>query len=77
MPKITDEELETIQVRLCKKDLDVLRTLYRDNVGVNLVIRTIVRSFVRQTEAKATAAIDALPPLDDLMGDVDNLLGGK
>ena len=59
MPKITDEELTLIPVRLFTKDLAVLRRLYKGQFGVNRAIRTIVRSFVAQSEAKANATIDA------------------
>lgn len=58
MPKITDEELTLIPVRLFTKDLAVLRRLYKGQFGVNRAIRTIVRSFVAQSEAKANAVID-------------------
>lgn len=60
MPKITDEELEPIQLRLFQKDLIYLRSLYKDTVGVNKALRTIVRSFVNQTRARTDAAIDDL-----------------
>lgn len=59
MPKITDEELTLIPVRLFTKDLAVLRRLYKGQFGVNRAIRTIIRSFVAQSEAKANQAIDA------------------
>jgi hypothetical protein len=58
MPKISEEALEAIQVRLFAKDLKVLRRLYKGQFGVTRAIRTIVRSFVAQSEAKANAAID-------------------
>lgn len=60
MPKITDKPLEAIQVRLFKEDLDILRQLYAGQFGVNRVIRTIVHTFVNQTQAKANQAIDEL-----------------
>lgn len=59
MPKITDEELEAIQVRLFKKDLDYLRSLYRGSFGVNKAIRQIIRTFITQTQASAARMIDA------------------
>lgn len=58
MPKITDKELEAIQVRLFKEDLDVLRRLYAGGFGVNRAIRSIVHTFVTQTTAAADAAIN-------------------
>lgn len=60
VPKITDEPLEAIQVRLFQKDLNALRKLYRGSFGVNKAVRTIVHAFVTQTEARANAAIDEL-----------------
>lgn len=60
MPKITDKELEAIQVRLFKEDLDYLRQLYGgQQFGVNRVIRTVVHSFVTQAAAEANRNIDA------------------
>lgn len=59
MPKITDEDLEAIQVRLFKADLDYLRMIYRGSFGVNKAIRTIVRRDVRLMRANAAAQIDA------------------
>lgn len=59
MPKITDEDLEAIQVRLFKADLDYLRSIYRGSFGVNKAIRTIVRRDVRLMRAHAAAQIDA------------------
>lgn len=79
MPKITDEELEPIQLRLFQKDLIYLRSLYKDTVGVNKALRTIVRSFVNQTRAKTDAAIDDLETATEekamTQEDVDVLLG--
>lgn len=71
MPKITDEELQPIQVRLFKKDLDVLRRNYAGQFGVNRAIRTIIRSFVAQTEAKANAMIDDMESNSSLLVDED------
>ena len=58
MPKITDKPLEAIQVRLFKEDLDMLRHLYKGSFGVNRAIRSIVHTFVTQTQATANARID-------------------
>ena len=68
MPKIADEPLEAIQLRLFKRDLDFLRTLFKDSVGVNKVIRTLVRSYVTQAQARANAAIDKID-LKELTGE--------
>jgi hypothetical protein len=58
MPKITDEPLEAIQVRLFKSDLDYLRRQHRGDVGVNAVVRQMVRECIRQATAKANVEID-------------------
>jgi hypothetical protein len=58
MPKISEEELELIQVRFFKKDLDYIRRLFGNDLGVNKAIRSIVRSFVVNSRAKADKAID-------------------
>lgn len=58
MPRITEEPLEAIQLRLFKKDLDFLRRTYKGSVGVNKALRAIIRSYVTQVEAKANAVID-------------------
>jgi len=60
MPKITDEALEALQIRLFKKDLDALRRLFGKSIGVNQAVRTIVRTFVNQAEAKANVMIDEI-----------------
>jgi hypothetical protein len=59
MPKITEKDLELIQVRLFKDDLMTLRRLYAGSFGVNKAVRTIVHTFVTQTLATANAEIDA------------------
>ena len=58
MPKISDEPLEAIQAKLFKSDLDYLRSLFKGHVGVNKVIRTIVRTYVNQVKAEAAKRID-------------------
>jgi hypothetical protein len=55
MPKISDEPMEAVQARLFKKDLDYLRAVFSNNIGVAKAVRQIVRSFV--TNAQATAAM--------------------
>ena len=58
MPKITEEELEAVQVRLFKSDLVKLRRMFAKEFGVNKAIRAIVRTYLRQAEAKAAVTID-------------------
>lgn len=58
MPKITDEELEAVQIRFFKSDLDYLRVLFRSNLGVNKAVRNVVRSYVIHAKAKAAQTID-------------------
>jgi len=59
MPKAVDEPLVAIQLRLYEKDLLFLRQYYGQSVGVNDAIRNLIRSFVKHTQAKADAMIDA------------------
>jgi hypothetical protein len=73
MPKIIDEPLTSLQLRLYTKDLAKLRVLFSSNVGVNQAVRVIVRTYLRQAEAKAAKAIDAIEkPLDET--ELNNLL---
>jgi len=69
MPKITDEPLVAIQLRIYKTDLEKLRRQYGSEFGVNKTIRAIIRTFIKQVEAKANEEIDrretALPPLSE------------
>lgn len=58
MPKITDEPLEAIQAKLFKSDLNYLRSLFKGHVGVNKVIRNIVRTYVNHVKAEAAKEID-------------------
>ncbi len=58
MPKISDEKLVAIQVRLFESDLQYLRALYGSQFGVNRALRTIVRSFISQTRANADEVIN-------------------
>lgn len=60
IPKITDEELVKIQVRVFKADYDQLTVLYGQNgqIGVNAAIRTMVRSNLRQLNAEADRKIN-------------------
>lgn len=58
MPKITDESLEAIQAKLFKSDLDYLRSLFKGHIGVNKIIRTVVRTYVNQVKAQAAKEID-------------------
>lgn len=58
MPKISDEPLQNIQATLFKSDLDYLRSLFKGHVGVNKVIRTVVRTYVNQVKAEAAKRID-------------------
>ena len=51
MPKITEEPLVRIQLRLFESDLAELRQIYSQTIGVNDAIRTIIRSFLTQAKA--------------------------
>jgi len=67
MPKITEEELTALQIRLFTSDLQYLRTLYGKEFGVNKAVRTIVRAFVNQTKAAVAKQIDKMPTNLDLI----------
>ena len=59
MPKISDEPLVAVKLRLFKSDYERIKTIYGSgNVHAAKVIRTIVRSFVRQTESQMRAKVD-------------------
>ena len=58
MPKILDEELVTIQLRLFKSDHEALKRLHGQDFGINRPIRAIIRSYVRHVRAGADAMID-------------------
>jgi hypothetical protein len=67
MPKIYEEELELIQVRFFKADLDYLRKIYGTRAGlnkegINKAIRNITRSYVRQIRDAADRNIDTKGP---------------
>jgi hypothetical protein len=64
VPKITDEDLVKVELTMFKSDYDVLRRLYKGNIGVNKVIRTVLRSFVRQINARASANIDEIEAVE-------------
>lgn len=57
MPKLSDEELLRIQVRIYKRDHARLTALFKDNIGLNEGIRKIIRLFLNQAEAKIEAKI--------------------
>jgi hypothetical protein len=66
MPKISDEPLKVIQIRIFAKDDQRLKTLFGGSgVKINKILRTLIRTFLNQTEAKVQARIDA----EDIMED--------
>lgn len=66
MPKITEEVLEAAQIKFFKADLDYLRQMFRNNIGVNKAVRQIIRSYVIHAKARAATSIDAAEPLPEL-----------
>ena len=60
MPKITDEPVVKFELTLFKSDYDALRRLYPPTgpMRISKVIRTVVRAYVRQVQARASASID-------------------
>ena len=66
MPKITDEPLVKTEQTLFASDYEVLKRLYGGHrgIGVNKVIRTLVRTYVRKIGETSTASIDQIESLD-------------
>lgn len=58
MPKITDVELEKVLLRLFKSDLAYFKLMYGNSFGVNKAIRTVLHTFVVQSQARADVAIN-------------------
>lgn len=58
MPKISDEPLLRMQVRIYKRDKPRLDALFGPNIGINEGIRKIIRLFLNQSEDKIRKAID-------------------
>jgi hypothetical protein len=65
MPKISDEPLLRMQVRIFKRDKNRLDNLFKDNIGLNEGIRKIIRLFLNQSEEKIRQIIDSID-LEDL-----------
>lgn len=59
MPRIFEKKLVAIKLRLFEEDLNALRRNYGNEFGVNQAIRTIVHSFLTQTQAKMDKSVDA------------------
>jgi len=52
MPRLSDEPLLRMQVRIYRKDHARLSALFGDNIGLNEGIRKIIRLFLDQAESK-------------------------
>jgi hypothetical protein len=60
MPKISDEPLEFVKVRLFQRDLIQLKRTYGATIGINKAIRTIIRSHVIALNAEVIRQIDVI-----------------
>lgn len=60
MPKITDEPLRVIQVRIFDRDYHRLQEMFGGDpsFSMNKAVRTMVRTMLNQLEAKVNAEID-------------------
>lgn len=65
MPKISDEELVKVLVRLWKKDYDAIQRMATTEVTAAQIIREAVSHFVRAAEDRARRTIDANAKLPD------------
>ena len=60
MPKISEKPLRIIQIRIFEEDYQRLRKIYGQGIGINRACRTILHTFLTQTEAKINEAIDKM-----------------
>ena len=60
MPKISDERLKPIQLKLFESDWEYLTEMYGEQGGINKVIRTLIRSFVKKNKNLALEMIDEM-----------------
>jgi len=61
MPRISEKPLRVIQIRIFEEDYQRLRALFPpgdSTVGMNAALRTVIHSFLTQTEAKMRQVID-------------------
>lgn len=73
MPKITEEPLKLIQVRIFERDYERLNEMFGGDPSftITAAVRTIIRTMLNQLEDKVNTAIDkgedaagALPRID-------------
>ena len=58
MPKISEEPLTKVLIQPFASDVVFLRQMFKNTVGVNLVIRNLIRSYVAHAKAEAAQRID-------------------
>ena len=58
MPKISEEPLTKLLIQPFASDVAFLRSMFKNTVGVNLVIRNLIRSYVTHAKAEAAKQID-------------------
>ena len=66
MPKLVDEPLIRIQVRLYKRDKARLEKLFKGNIGLNEGIRKIIRLALNQADAEIARTASLLKQEEDL-----------
>lgn len=65
MPKIFSEPVVQLKLRLFESDVAILRSVYKNDIGVNAAVRNIVRRYVRHLTERTTRLIDETEvPLD-------------
>ena len=60
MPKISEEPLQLLQVRIFKSDDSRLDALCGPKLNKNRLIRTIIRTYLNNTEAAINKRIDEM-----------------
>jgi len=58
MPKLYDEPLRIIQVRIFESDYQKLKNFYAQDEGINGVIRTIVHKYIQDMENAIQRALE-------------------
>jgi len=75
MPKLEEEPLVLLQLRLYESDVKAIKSLYGSTLGMNKAVRVIVRTFLRQVDAKAKEEIDTDVPKIDVPPEIISSIG--
>ncbi len=65
MPRKVDEDITRLHVNLYTSDLEWLRSVYGENVGMGSAIRTIIRNNIKRVQELVDAKKKAMTPLSD------------